>query len=426
MTMKNTALLVVVLVILSGCELPMIGCAGCPNRAIWDGQVKETDPFLVASGRGDLAVVRAMLASGQRVDTRGPRGETALLRASRGGHGEIVELLLNEGADANAASGEYEGVWRTVNGQQVYQRDFHLFSTPLMEAAGEGRVSLMRTLIEHGAEADAVSYNGMTALDLATRSGSHDAMRLLLAAKADVNDRSLASAAGNGDYEAVGLLLAAGANAKRGGYSAILVAAGDACWIPRRHPDKAQPESFQKTVELLLEAGARTEGKDSDGNTALIRAVRCPSRGIAPILLRAGVAVDTRGYRGLTALSHAARNGDQTMVALLLANGADPNIVDAAGSTPLLYAARGRHSAVVDVLVKASANVNVADQNGKTPLMIAIEEDDLGAVDILTAHGADMNAKTELGLTAMHFARLATGNNAGAIRKSLERAGMRE
>lgn len=425
MTMKNTALLVLVSLVLSGCELPMIGCAGCPNRTMWDGRVKETDPFLVASGRGDLAAVRAMLASGQRVDTRGPRGETALLRASRGGHGEIVELLLNEGADANAASGEYEGVWRTVNGQQIYQRDFHLFSTPLMEAAGEGRVSLMRTLIEHGAEADAVSYNGMTALDLATRSGSHDAMRLLLAAKADVNDGSLASAAGNGDHEAVGLLLAAGANVKRGGYSAILAAAGGACGVPRRDPDKAQPESFQKTVELLLKAGARTEGKGSDGNTALIRAVECP-RGIAPILLRVGVAVDTRGYGGLTALSHAARNGDQTMVALLLANGADPNIVDDAGNTPLLYAARGRHGAVVDVLVKASANVNVADQNGKTPLMIAIEEDDLGAVDILTAHGADMNAKTELGLTAMHFARLATGNNAGAIRKSLERAGMRE
>ena len=63
--------------------------------------------LLGAVERGDEATVGAMLASGKApVDARDAGGDTALAVAALNGHLGVSMLLLQHGADANAASRE--------------------------------------------------------------------------------------------------------------------------------------------------------------------------------------------------------------------------------------------------------------------------------------------------------------------------------
>jgi ankyrin repeat protein len=89
------------------------------------------------------------------------------------GRGAVAELLLDRGADVNAADDD-EGV------------------TALMLAARYGEVALVVRFLERGAIVDARARDGWTALTYAARRGHPDVARRLLRAGADptLTDRS--------------------------------------------------------------------------------------------------------------------------------------------------------------------------------------------------------------------------------------------
>jgi hypothetical protein len=101
-----------------------------------------------------LAAVRLLLERGadpnkrfdfdSMIDGRLERGLTVLMMA---GTADIAAALVAAGADVNAAS--ETGV------------------TPLMRAAGSGRVNVVRVLLQAGADTAARDANGMHAADLA-------------------------------------------------------------------------------------------------------------------------------------------------------------------------------------------------------------------------------------------------------------------
>ena len=113
------------------------------------------------------AAVRALLAAGvdpnQRVDEY---GTTLLHRAVDSGDDDIVLALLEGDADPNLAN--------------QYQM------TPLMSAALEGRIGMVRALVGHGAKVVTREPNGGSALMFAVLRGHADVVQLLIAAGADV------------------------------------------------------------------------------------------------------------------------------------------------------------------------------------------------------------------------------------------------
>lgn len=103
-----------------------------------------------------------------------------------------IEFLLDHGADIERRYYHHEKNDPKHRGDARY--GFHLPDgcgrTPLMAAAGSGRVETVKLLIKHGADVNAIDYNGMTALMAAAKSMkgefSADVIRILIQNGADI------------------------------------------------------------------------------------------------------------------------------------------------------------------------------------------------------------------------------------------------
>jgi putative CocE/NonD family hydrolase len=89
--------------------------------------------LLAAAGKGDAAVVQALLARGADVNAKNKYGATALSFAADKGHLEVIKVLAQHGADVNA-------------------RDTFYKSSPLDWAVMHSRAEIVRALLASGAE----------------------------------------------------------------------------------------------------------------------------------------------------------------------------------------------------------------------------------------------------------------------------------
>jgi len=135
--------------------------------------------------------------------------------------------------------------------------------SPLIDAAMEGEIAQVQTLLDGGAEIDATGTRNVTALIAAATHGKLEAVQLLVERGANVNayadyyGTALFTAYGHIHRDVVKYLLSQGADpniAKEGGFTLLMSAAlhGDA-----------------EMVKLLLERGANRNLKQDDGSTAL-------------------------------------------------------------------------------------------------------------------------------------------------------------
>jgi ankyrin repeat protein len=151
-----------------------------------------------AAGRGDKAFVQELLQRGAALNDRA--GERALEEAAYSDKGDIVRLLLENGANAKGF------------GRQTY----HL--TILMKAAQYGYIGVVDSLLTFGADVNATDDSGETALMWTATSEKPDMIRFLLSKGAHVNAQDIAGftalikAAANGYVENVRALLEGGAD----------------------------------------------------------------------------------------------------------------------------------------------------------------------------------------------------------------------
>lgn len=131
------------------------------GRTSFDGWT----PLHLAAHFGRTDVVRALLAEGasHRAVSENSTKNQPLQAAAAGGQPEAVEVLLEAGADADARS--HEGV------------------TALHVAAANGRSEVVRLLLDAGARPDAKTDGGKTAQDFAREQGHDDLTDLLAEAE---------------------------------------------------------------------------------------------------------------------------------------------------------------------------------------------------------------------------------------------------
>ena len=158
-------------------------------------------------------------------------------------------------------------------------------------------------------------------------------------------------------------------------------------------------------VRRLLAAGVGANDQNVRGQTPLAVACMFGQRANAKLLIEAGALIAVPDVDGKVALHEAANSGDLALVDLLLAHGADVAVQSKSGITPLMLA---RSVDVVRVLRGADADVDARTTAGETALTFAAGRLDLEVVELLLASGADPSVATDIGISALHFATLAS------------------
>ncbi len=287
--------------------------------------------LLEALRRDDAPAVRESIKGGDLRNVRDESGATALMYAALYASPATLQLVLDSGADVNAAN---------TNG-----------STALMWATSD--FAKVRLLLDRGAAVDAKTKDGTTAFVAAAQRGNVEAMRLLLARGANPK----ASAA-----EVSSLLRIDYALRDIPDRRLLLAEAG----IELKDPAQLNAGGIvvltdMRTVEKLLALGA-------DPN--LERSV---------------------GRLSVPVLADAAFEGQVDTMRALLARGADPNRAGKRGGvTPLMMAAAGARpsAAAVRLLLDKGADIRARDEKGRNALDWALTQGETPVARLLRDAGA--------------------------------------
>ena len=352
----------------------------------------------------------------------GSTPRTALSIAARHGHIDVVRQLMDSKPDPRCLRYFPEVPDKEKIGEEEWQkryvRQFRRclgFQGALSSACLAGHGDIVRLILEAGADVDldAHEYLNDNPLTLAIKGERWEVIDILLEAGADVNwdhlmDMPLGVAARTNNVKLMEHLIAHGAKInpklRRGFFDAYtpLISAAD--------------EGGEESVRFLLDHGADVNAK-TRGTTPLIEAMSFGREGVVRLLLAAGADVNAVG-RFHTPLSAAAESGDPTLVRMLLDAGADPNLGAERFTNPLIAAAEIGHEEIARMLLAAGADVNAATDN-KTPLIVAAGQIRESIVQLMLDHGADVNAVAG-GETALMNA---LEQNRLAIARLLRRAG---
>jgi uncharacterized protein len=228
--------------------------------------------------------------------------------------------------------------------------------TPLSLAVAYGCRNAASRLVALGAD---INANSGHPVYMAAKGGHLDLLQLLIKAKASIQCPTdpLAGAAVGNRVDAMGLLLAAGADPHKGQTLVHAAAAGalDALDLLLRH---------KVDVDALVDDKS---DHSEVGFTALTTAALRGNAEIVARLLAARATVDTPDSRGITALSRAVSFRYSQVVQQLLDAGASVNKPDAEGRTPLSIANHQGQATIAQLLLDYRAEPSIADNGGRTP-----------------------------------------------------------
>ena len=286
--------------------------------------------------------------------------------------------------------------------------------TPLMGAVESGSISIVRMLIDAGANADDKDFDGNTALRRAISSDKHifDIIEYLINSSGNVNlqDDSggscLSKAVMTGRNELVQPLIAAGADVNlkdEEDRSALAYAV------------KSEKLSLE-TIKALVDAGAVVDNIDVEGETALFAAFARDNKDLTQYLISWGASVHAKDKDGMTLLMTACKSGSFMCIPQLVREGAGVDVQGPDKQTALMFAVANEKC--VKAMLAAKADEHARDNDKNTALIHAIKhgwgETRISVVTSLIKSGSDVSAVDLDGMTALHLAA-ADWSNAALI-----------
>ncbi|XP_076680771.1 uncharacterized protein LOC143375485 [Andrena cerasifolii] len=279
-------------------------------------------PIFYAAKNGDLEMVRLLLTNKANVKDSPQVLNTAVQQNRR----DIVEVLLQHGADVNASTkyGVTALHYTVLNKNGTLSRSF----PDNDDTKGE----IARLLLSRGANVNAQTQNGIMTLHAATRKGFVRVVDALLEYDADVN----------------------------------------CAYENEKMPLYYSAEKGQKVItKMLLDKGANVNAKQEDGRTALHIAIQRGHKRVVQLLLKYGSRVDSVTKNRATPLHSAARNGYVDIVKVLLKLGADIDFKDNCGETALHVASHAGKVEVVTILLDHGSDITITNRNSRTALGMA-------------------------------------------------------
>ena len=358
------------------------------------------------SSEDRFRVAHLLVERGADVNARDVCGEAPLHLATYFLELELVQMLVDNGANVNAAQDD--------QGQTPLHR---VLETDLARFSDRNRFGIAQLFVERGADVNARHENGETPLHLASSLVDLRLVQMLVdhGATVDAEDNRgrtplhrVLEAQGHSDEDRLGvvqLFLKCGAelNArdKHGGT-----------------PLHLAPYLESKLVRLLVDYGANVYAEDDQKRTPLSRVLDARfddnvCLGYAMLLVKCRENVNSRDATNEALLHWASYQLDLDWVRILLDLGANVNVTggDNPGQTPLHRAMEDRKNSygdrfgVVQLLVERGADVNTKDNMHEIPLHGASRLLSLEVVWILLKHGADLDVQNKAGKTPFQLVR---------------------
>lgn len=326
---------------------------------------------------GSLALISLLVEKGAKktINTARNDGATPLYVCSECSQPKIATYLLENGA-RDSVNVKYKG------------------NTSLHVAAAKGNIEVLQLLLDHGADLGATRTDGRTAFHDAATWGNVEAVKLMLKNGAEINAvdnerfTPLLLSTFYSRHEVSQLLLEMGADWKKpndGGWTVLHFAAG---------------AGFVDIVKRLIDSGADKNGTDDTGMTPMAIAASTGQQDVIDYLIRLG-ANDESGFPAYQAAS----SGQLDVVKFFLEyNPSILNTASKTGETLLQIAVKKNHPAVLRCLLDRGADVDIVENGGWTPLHGAAEWNYPDMVRALVDHGADIHAKSESGSTPLRCA----------------------
>jgi ankyrin repeat protein len=336
--------------------------------------------LMTASRTGNVDAIRVLLSHGADVNARESwHGETALMWAVAQRHALAARELIAKGADVNARSTVNR--WERQQSAEPREKWLPLGGLTSLEfAARQGCVDCIPVLLQAGADVNAADQDGITPLLSAIINGHYDSAALLVEKGANPN---LADRTGRTPlYSAVDFHTMPASN--RPSPKEIdneLTSLDVARALLAKGADVNVQLKQQQPYRTKLDRGDDT--MLTTGTTPLLRAAKAGDTAAMKILLEKGADPKLSTRAGINPLMAAAglgtREEDTTgrrktqaeaidAIKLCLAAGLDVNAVDSRGQTALHGAAFQGFDQVVQFLAEHGASLDIKDKQGKTPL----------------------------------------------------------
>ncbi|XP_014829350.1 PREDICTED: protein TANC2-like isoform X1 [Poecilia mexicana] len=331
----------------------------------------------------NIKVSRLLIMGGANVDYRTEvlNGAPLLCVHAHLGHKDAVALLLDHRAQVDAQS--HDGL------------------TALGFAAAAGHLDIVTLLSHHKAKIGHVDSSGQCVLVLAAQHGHLEVLRFLLKSP-DWSCTSCCNQRGTSRSQAVQQALIAAASMGHAEMVSYLLDLPEEDEEEEQRPEiniydclwgetaltAAAGHGKLAVCRLLLDQGAAAEQGNRHGITPLFSAVRQGHTQVVELLLNYGVEVNNVDQQGRTALMTAASEGHITSAQILLDHGASLNQIDREGLTALSWACLKGQFTLVRELVERGAATDHADCSSRTPLDLAAFCGDPEVVQYLVDHGA--------------------------------------
>jgi ankyrin repeat protein len=351
------------------------------------GYESDDEAILLASRRGQAAMVSLLLSHSASVTSRSKYGKFPLVVAVENGHEEVVKVLLRNTPSASAME-DFGG------------------RTALDMALRADNEAIVKLLLETGKiNVDLKDSDGQTPLLWAVIKGHEAIVKLLL----ETNEVNINSKDSDGRTPLLWAIIK--------GHKIIfkLLFEINEIDIDSKDFDGRTPlswavsEGHETIVKLLLETNEiNIDSKDSDGRTPLLWAVMKGHETIFKLLLETGkIDVDLKDSDGRTPLSWAIMKGYKIIFKLLFEiNEVDIDSKDFDGRTPLSWAVSNKHEAIVKLLLETNeVDIDSKDLDGRTPLLwAAMNGHEVIVKLLLETNEVDIDSKDSNGRTPLLWA----------------------
>nr|XP_034977273.1 ankyrin-3-like [Zootoca vivipara] len=354
----------------------------------------------IAAAHGHIEIIDYLIGKGAKLEVKDKKGRTPLHRAAERGHGEAVKMLLQSGA--NMYTLDQEG------------------KSPLHLAHQNHHTHVLKSILKEEARRHKNQHNF---LHMAALRDDSELLQAILKngalkdAKDERGQTALGYAVSRGFEKTVQVLLEAGANID----SSIIDVAFNSNsqslfkllldYSKGMSPAtmvsalfKAIQKDLHGIVAALIDKGTDKNALDEAQYTPLLVACEMGKTESAKVLIEKGASLKDKTPDSSSALHLAVQAGASSIAKMLLSKGLDANIAGQGDQTPLHEAALHNKEGLVDLLIDGGAKIDSVTKELLTPLHVASYKGHVEVAQKLLRRKANVNVKDKQAKTALHLA----------------------